>query len=283
MLSGWRGLILLRRATFSLPPHERRWIRLPRDVGELAPLFRQMRERGEIKAIKGVRHLYEVTVPYARLGFVDEREALLELHPYAALSHLTALVFHGLTDEQPKGLTATISVDSRGGLLPIGTVPSDWEGVAPPSGRAVPRVLGHPVAWQRVKPERFFGFAEYQPFGLPLRLTVVERTLIDGLQAPDLCGGIGNVLRAWALARDAIDLDVLVHQAERFDVAVLRQRVGFVLDQIGLAHPRVERWQVGAHRGGSSRLVGSLPFAATFDERWNLSINASIDALSDAA
>lgn len=242
-----------------------------------------MRERGEIKTIKGFQQLYEVTVPYARLGFVDEREALLELHPYAVLSHLTALVFHGLTEEQPKGLTATASADTTGGLLPIGTVPSDWEGVTRPGGRAVPRVLGRPVAWQRVKPERFFGFAEYQPLGYPLRLTVVERTLIDGLQTPDLCGGIGNVLRAWALARDTIDLELLVYQVERFDVAVLRQRVGFVLDRLGLAHPRVERWRLGARRGGSSRLVGSLPFASTFDERWNLSINTPVDALSEVA
>lgn len=283
VLSGWRGLILLRRATFSLAPSQRRWNQLPQDIDDLVPLFRQMRERGELKSIKGFRHLYEVTVPYARQGFVDEREVLFELHPYAVLSHLSAMVFHGMTEEQPKGLTITVSVDVSGGLLPIGTGPRDWEGVQRPGGRTPAKILGRPVQWLRVKPERFFGFADYQPLGYPIRYMTPERTLIDGLQNPNLCGGIVNVLRAWVVAQDTIDLEVLLHQVERFDVAVLRQRVGYVLDQLGLSHPIVERWCAASQRGGSSRLVASVPFASTFDERWNLSINAPVDVLHEYA
>jgi predicted transcriptional regulator of viral defense system len=145
------------------------------------------------------------------------------------------------------------------------------------------KILGRPVEWQRVRPERFFGFADYAPLGYPMRYTTPERTLIDGLQNPGSSGGIVNVLRAWVLARDTIDLDVLVYQVERFDVAVLRQRVGYVLDQIGLTHPRLEQWRASSHRGGSSRLVGSEPFASTYDERWNLSLNAPVDVLHESA
>lgn len=281
VLSGWRGLILLRRATFSIAPNERRWSQLPQDVDDLGPLFHHMRERGEIKRIKGFRHLYEVTVPYARQGFVDEREMLFELHPYAVLSHLSALVFHGLTEEQPKGITVTVATDVQGGLLPIGTSPRDWEGVQWPGGRTPGKINGRPVQWLRIKPERFFGFADYQPLGYSMRSMTPERTLIDGLQNPNLCGGITNVLRAWVLAQDTINLDVLLHQAERFDVAVLRQRVGYIVDQLGLSHPIVERWRAASQRGGSSRLVASAPFMSTFDKRWNLSINAPVDVLHE--
>lgn len=242
-----------------------------------------MRARGEIKTIEGIRDLHEVTVPYARQGFVDEREVLFELHPYAVLSHLSALVFHGLTADLPKGLTVTVSADVSGGVLPIGTGPRDWEGVTRPGGRRLAQTLGRPVEWVGTKPERFFGFADYQPLGYPLRYTTPERTVVDGLRQPDLCGGITNVLRAWTIARDTIDLEVLVYQVERYDVAVLRQRVGYVLDQVGLSHPKVERWRSSAHRGGSSKLVGSEPFAATFDDRWNLSINAPVDILREHA
>ncbi|MGH2559331.1 MAG: type IV toxin-antitoxin system AbiEi family antitoxin domain-containing protein [Thermomicrobiales bacterium] len=281
-LSAWRGLIFLRRATFSIPPDERRWEQLPQYVEDLTPLFRQMRQRGEIKRIKGFRHLYEVTVPYARQGFVDEREVLFELHPYAVLSHLSALVFHGLTEEQPKGMTVTVSADVSGGFLPIGTGPRDWEGVHRPGGLRTPKILGRNVRWLKLMPERFFGFAEYQPLGFPMRYTTPERTLIDGLQDPNLSGGIANVLRSWVLARDMIDLDILVYQVERYNVAVLRQRVGYILDQVGLSHPKLEQWCRTSHRGGSSRLVGSMPFASTFDERWNLSLNAPVDVLHES-
>ncbi len=125
-----------------------------------------MRQRDEIKPIAEFAHLYEVTVPYARQGYVDEREVLFEIHPYAALSHLLALAFHGLTDEQPKGMFVTVSADTRGELLPIGTSPLDWEGIPRPGGRKPAKLLGRPIDWLTIKPERFFGFAEYGTVGL---------------------------------------------------------------------------------------------------------------------
>jgi predicted transcriptional regulator of viral defense system len=191
------------------------------------------------------------------------------------------MAFHGLTDELPKSLSATVSADVTGGLLPIGTRPLDWQGLRRPTGRTPSKIAGRPVDWQRVKPERFFGFEDYEPFGYPMRYTTPERTLLDGLQTPALSGGIANVLRAWARARNTIDLDVLVYQVERFEVAVLRQRVGYILDQLGLTHPNVERWRESTHRGGSSRLVGSQPFASNFDSRWNLSLNGPVDVLHE--
>lgn len=281
VLSPWRGLVLLRRATFTTPLHERRWRHLPQELDDLSPLYRQMRARGEIRPIAGHERLNEVIVPYARQGFLDEREVLFEIHPYATLSHVSALVFHGLTTDQPKGMTITVSADGAGGLLPIGTSPNDWEGISRPSAQVPAKVLGRHVAVKRVKPAHFFGFADYEPLGFGMRYTVLERTLIDGLVTPDLCGGIDTVLRAWANAQDIVDLDVLVYQVERMETKVLRQRVGFVMDQLGLTHPRLESWRASTHRGGSSRFVGSEPFASTFDERWNLSINVPVGALRD--
>lgn len=214
---------------------------------------------------------------------MDEREVLFELHPYATLSHLSALVFHGLTTVQPKGMTITVSADGTGGLLPIGTSPRDWEGVTQPAANVPTKVLGRPVQAKRVKPATFFGFVDYEPLGFPMRYTTPERTLIDGLMAPELCGGIDTVLRAWANAQDMIDVDVMVYQVERMVVKVLRQRVGFIMNQLGMSHPRLDTWRSNSHRGGSSRLVGSEPFASTYDERWNLSINVPIGSLHDVA
>lgn len=281
VLSDWRGLLLLRRATIAIPAHERRWSHLPQTTTDLTPLFRQMRQREEIAVFDRFRSLYHVTVPYARQGAVDEREVLFELHPYAVLGHLSALVFHGLTSELPKRLTVTVSADGSGGLLPIGTEQVEWEGISRPVGRRPPAILGRPVEWIKTPPNRFFGFADYRPSGLAMRYTTLERTLIDGVQYPELNGGIANVLRAWSLARDSIDLDVLTYQVERYGVAILRQRVGFIIDRLELTHPKLDRWRQRARRGGSSRLVGAEPFASTYDERWNLSINAPVDALAD--
>jgi predicted transcriptional regulator of viral defense system len=273
VLSDWRALILLRRATFELAPRERRWAQLPQQPDDLAPLLRQMQAREEISPIKHHPHLYQVTVPYARASLVEEPEVLLETNPYAVLSHLSALVFHGLTEELPKSITATISADTRGDLLPLGTEPNDWEGIRMPGGRTPKEILGQPVHWTRVKPERFFGFSIYQPHGYLVRVTTPERTLLDGLQDPEFSGGIANVFRAWSLARDTLDIDALLHQVDRFGVAVLRQRVGYIFDEFALSHPVVEAWRDHTSRGGSNRLVGSEPYSPVYSERWNLSLN----------
>lgn len=240
-----------------------------------------MRERGEIKPIRGLRHFYQVTVPYARTGPIEEEEVLMESHPYAALSHLSALVFHGLTDELPKGLNAMVSLDGTGDQLPLETEPRDWEGLPLVRGRMPAHILGRPVIWHQVKPERFFGIGVYQSRGYSVRVTTTERTLLDSLQAPELSGGMENVLRAWALARDTLDLNGLVHYVDRFDIALLRQRAGFILEELGLSHPRIEEWQTMARRGGSSKLAASAPYAPHFSERWSLSLNAPTTTLHD--
>src|SRR5262245_62493272 len=110
-----------------------------------------MRERGELKPLRGFRHFYQVTVPYARTEPLEEEEVLMEANPYAALSHLSALVFHGLTNELPKGLTAMVPLDGTGDQLPLGTQPQDWEGVPLVRGRMPDRILGRPVTWHQVK------------------------------------------------------------------------------------------------------------------------------------
>lgn len=283
VLSEWRALLLLRRATFEFGPSERRWSRLPGELADISPVLRQMRQRGEIAPIKGLRRFYQVTVPYARSEPLEEEEILMEADPYAALSHISALVFHGLTDELPKGFTLMTPLDGAGDHLPLGTQPQDWEGIPLVRGSMPRHIPGRPVTWRQVKPERLFGTTVYQPRGYPIRVTTPERTLLDGLLEPELSGGIENVLRAWSLARDTLNLDVLVHYVDRFNIALLRQRVGFILEEMGLSHPQIAAWQSAAQRGGSSKLVASAPYSPTYSERWSLSLNVPLTALHDGA
>ena len=285
VVSEWRTLVLLRRATFDLPPARRRWSALPRTTDDVRPVLRQMLRRGDLVPIAGQTQarLREVTVPYANDGFVDETEILFELHPYCTKSHFSALVFHGVTQQTPKVLTVTVPLDGKGDFLPLGTDADDWEGIGLVRGRKAVRILGQSVIWSRADTRRLVGMREYRPRGYPIRVTTLERSLIDGLAQPELCGGIENVFQAWTMARDAIDLDATIALGDALDVGVGRQRIGYVLDRLGLRHAGMDRWRGSAQRGGSSKLVGSAPYASTFDERWSLSLNAPVDVLGGAA
>jgi predicted transcriptional regulator of viral defense system len=241
-----------------------------------------MERRGELRSLAGLARTYRVDVPYARAALTDEREILLECHPYATLSHATALVFHGLTDEQPVQLVATIPARSgTAGLLPIGTTPEDWEGIVPPPIRRPKQILTRPVVWNRMEPARIYGAAEYHPGGAPLRITTLERTLIDAIQEPELSGGVANVFRAWERARYLINVPVLIELTERNGSKLLRARIGYLLETLGLNHPTLETWSRATTRGGSNVLVPGAPFSSTYSERWNLSLNGPVQLLTD--
>lgn len=148
-----------------------------------------------------------------------------------------------------------------------------------PSSSHAKVVINGPVTWQTIAPDRFWGFAEYEPRDFPIRVTTPERTLIDGLIKPDLCGGIEVVLEAWSLAAGAIDIDSLVAQVDRFGVGGTDSACRIHHGSAGTCAPQLDEWRDRSQRGGSAKLVASAPFASRHDERWNLSINAAVHAL----
>lgn len=281
ILSDWRAAILLRRATDELPLESRRWERKPSNVNEIRPTLSRLAQNGELVQLPDLPALYEVKVPYADTSPVEENELLMELHPYGALSYLSAFVFHELTNDLPQEIHMLVPSDGKGGMLPVGTTSTDWEGMALIRGSLIREINQRRIHWHRIAPNRMFGYAEYVPHGYPIRVTTPERTLLDGLQQPEFCGGLSNVLRAWRISRDTLNFEALIHTTEQFDIGLLRQRVGYVLEELGLTHPILEKWQASSHRGGSSKLLGAAPFAPTFSERWKLSINAPISALHE--
>lgn len=234
---------------------------------------------GELSRMRGVWQVYQVESPYAKLLPIDELNVVFEVNPWVVLSDISALQFHGLTDSNPTSIHVIQGRALRAELLPLGTLRDDWIDVTFPERRTPGKVLGTPVASRSVGPDRIFGLGEYQYHGVTIRVTTPERTLIDGLMLPEPSGGILSVLNAWIRAEPLLNPEALVQFTELYGVAVLRQRVGYLMESLGLAHPALEHWQQLARRGGSSKLVGSQPYSSTYSERWSLSLNAPIDAL----
>jgi predicted transcriptional regulator of viral defense system len=205
----------------------------------------------------------------------------MELHPYAALSYISALSFHQMTEQLSQDIHVSIPDTGAGGFWPIGTKPEDWEGLVLVRGRVADSVFGRRVHWHRLVGKRILGTSIFDYRGYPVRATTPERTLLDGLLNPDWSGGFANVLQAWARYRDLIDLDPLVKYVDELDVGVLRQRTGFLMEELGLSHPALATWVTQAQRGGSSKLNGRAEFSSQFNQRWQLSINAPVSVLRE--
>lgn len=281
VVSLWRALIYLRRASRTLGPDQRRWRHVPESEGDVSPFLIQMQRRGLVERVPGTRGVYRIVAPFAQTYGTDEYDVLSEINPYAVISHYSALVFHGLTWDQPQLITATSGRDWPDMLTPLGTDPAEWEGISLPAGPTPSRVMRIPVQWRRALVSSDIGIDVHAPHGVPHRYTSPERTLVETLQDPASSGGIMNVLRAWSRAVDRIDVDEVVAYTDAAGVAVLRLRVGYVLEELGLSHPTLDTWADYAGRGGSNRLVGAEPLSPRYSARWNLSLNAPVHVLHE--
>lgn len=277
VLSRWRALIYLRRASNEYASEERRWLNVPGTYQDLDSLLRRMQSSGQIESIDHAPGCYEAITPYAQTLPVREDELLLEINPYAVITHYTALVFHGFTLNRPNIITAWAG--ERGWVIPIGTTEEEWEGVDFPHIHRPRRILNQDVRWFNRFPNFSFGVVTDYSGPIQVRVTDPERTLIDALQWPTYAGGIGNVVNAWELARNFVDIQTIINYTEQYEINLLRQRVGYIAEMVGFRHSSFDQWAEHSTRGGSSRLVGARPFSSEIDSRWNLSINAPVKAL----
>ena len=101
------------------------------------------------------------------------------------------------------------------------------------------------------------------------------------MRSPAEVGGPVVVFRSWKAAKERLRTDRLIEYTERFDQPILRQRVGYLLTELGLAHPQLREWQRHLQRGGSLKLVASEPYAPTYSADWNISLNVPSEVLNE--
>ncbi|MDQ3539716.1 MAG: type IV toxin-antitoxin system AbiEi family antitoxin, partial [Chloroflexota bacterium] len=180
-----------------------------------------------------MQQVFQVDSPYAGLLPIDEVDVLFEVNPWVILSDISALQFHGLTDSNPTSIHVIHGRALRSELLPLGTIHDDWIDVPFPERRTPAKLLGRRIVSRTTSPNRFFGLGEYQHHGVTIRVTTPERTLVDGLLLPDPSGGILSVLTAWRRAKPLLNPEALVQFTDLYGIAVLRQRVGYLMESFG--------------------------------------------------
>jgi predicted transcriptional regulator of viral defense system len=64
----------------------------------------------------------------------------------------------------------------------------------------------------------------------------IERTLLDGLERPDLCGGIKEVIRGIWVKQKEIDWQKMKQYCEKFRTKAAVKRLGFILEVLNLSN-----------------------------------------------
>jgi len=172
------------------------------------------------------RGLYLISSSFPGMPPVHEFEVAMALVHPAAISHWSAMHFHGMTDQISRRIYVTTTR-----AAPVARSASG--GGREYQRGAVRKVNDVVYVFVRVKPERFFGTREYWIGESKAVLTDPERTLLDGLRAPKYCGDWAEVYSAFESYLRHLDVDKMIAYALRFDAACAK-RVGWVLERLGV-------------------------------------------------
>jgi predicted transcriptional regulator of viral defense system len=242
---------------------------------------------------KGKRSLWRANTPYLH-QINNIYELAGEAYPVGTLSYSSALEVLNLTDQrfntihisQPRVPVNNIlgePEEVRTNVIPPDTALEDWHINKAPKNVSLKKVWDtYTIASHEIKNEWIFGTKIREVEGVNVRITSIERTLIDGLKRPDYSGGLNEVFKAWVRALPHIDMDQIVDYTEKYDRSILYQRVGYVCETLGLTHEKFARWkQHNAPRRGSRLLNPYKDFANTYDPGWNISINHPVSILEN--
>ncbi|MFH1725381.1 MAG: transcriptional regulator [Elusimicrobiota bacterium] len=141
-------------------------------------------------------------------------------------------------------------------------------------------IFGTEFRFVRCPRARFFGFSEqWADKQEKVLVGDLERTVLDGLKAPEYCGGVTETAKGLWMRRADMDVRKLVGYALRLNVRAVMGRLGHLLEVFGIGTPN----DVGPLRDRLGRayvpLDPTLPPEGRFLAKWRLRLNVSAEEI----
>jgi predicted transcriptional regulator of viral defense system len=145
------------------------------------------------------------------------------------------------------------------------------------------RIIGVRYRFVRTAPETLFGITEVLEGALPIRVTDKERTAVDMMDRPDLCGGIAEVATALQEAWPALDKARLAQYVRKLGSGTVPKRLGYLAELLGLSTTVELLMMLQEQKGkGITRLDRGGAATGPIVTRWNLQVNTEVPAPSTA-
>lgn len=207
-------------------------------------------------------------------------EVACAVDPFAYISHLSAMEYHGLTDRFSKILYLTTPPNPEWKAQAQTRMASDLgEQVDAHKALKLP-ALRRPafdrLEGMRVELKRRSSRGAFKNVKSPqIRVATVGRVFLEMLREPECCGGIQHVVDTYQSQAERY-LPLIVQELERHGTAIEKVRAGYLLDEVcHLKHAIIDGWERHAQRGGSRRLDPHGEYAPSYSEKWMLSINVA--------
>lgn len=141
-------------------------------------------------------------------------------------------------------------------------------------------IFGTEFRFVRCPAERFFGFTEaWVDKQEKVMVSDLERTLLDGLRAPEYCGGVTEVAKGFWMRRADVDVRKLVEYALRLDSSAIIGRLGYLMEILEVG-AQSDRDSLREGLGNAYvRLDPMLPAEGKFLSKWRLRLNVAAEEL----
>jgi predicted transcriptional regulator of viral defense system len=178
-------------------------------------ILSQLDKKGVAQRVgRGKYVIIPADVVYGRKSYVGDpiilvSELLKETDYFFA--YYSAAHVHGLTEQMTFKTTVAVTKQTR----PI-------------------RAGNISINFITLKKAKFFGIQEKTYSNVPLKVSDIDKTLIDCIDRPDLCGGLPEVARIAlnTLERNQINYPQLILYLKKLDNHAVTQRVGFLIEYI---------------------------------------------------
>lgn len=141
-------------------------------------------------------------------------------------------------------------------------------------------VLGTEFRFIRCKPDHIFGVTDHWANKTErVRVSDLERTVVDGLKQSEYCGGFTEVAKGYWMRRDDIDPDRLADYALRLGVGAVLRRLGFLLEVFEVDAPHILDRLRERLTASYAILDPMLPDEGKFLARWRLRLNVEPEEL----
>jgi predicted transcriptional regulator of viral defense system len=209
------------------------------------------------------RGLYIISSSFPGMTPIHEFEIAMALVQPSAISHWSALHFHGMTEQIPQRVYVTT----------VQTIPVSRSAKRQTkSHRSFSREInGILYDFIKIKPERFFGFKNYWIGEAKVAITDPERTLIDGLIFPKYFGDWAEVFSAFESRISSLNLDKIIDYSLRLDVVIVK-RLGWIMEKVGVEDVILQKLESVPIKGYRVLIPGG-PQKGTCNKRWMIQEN----------
>ncbi|MBU4241351.1 MAG: hypothetical protein KKE43_07625 [Actinobacteria bacterium] len=182
---------------------------------------------------------------------------LVQPRPYY-ISHYSAMEIHRMTTQ------------------PISTV-----FVSAPHRKKDVLALGATFHFVSLVPSRMWGTTgEWATSTERVEVSDLERTIVDSLNNPRLCGGVSEIAKGIHARKGDIDYVKLLEYIERFGSNAVAKRLGFLMELYGMNNETVERLRRVSNLS-YVLLDPSLPAMGRHWHRWRLRLNVNPEELKE--